>query len=208
MALVYVRPTVLLPTYTPLARRFVESYQQNPPGEHSHELHVVLNGPKADIARREFESLPVTFHTHNNFAKDLGAFFLCSVAVSCDLLVCLGSHIHFPKPGWLDRLLDVYLHGGPGLYGCWGFAYPSLHIRTTAFWCPPALLSSYPHPLDDDHRYEFEHGPKTSLLRWAVDSGFPARVVTQTRVLSYPNFEPVPRADSLMLDQHTDKHCA
>jgi hypothetical protein len=205
VALCYVCPTILLDTYVPLAIRFARSYMDFPPGAFPHDLHVVTNGPPpSPRLKGVFRPLPVTFHEHNNFAKDLGAYQLVAHTVDCDLLLCLGSHIHFPRGGWLDRLMDVYLQLGPGLYGCWGFDAPAPHIRTTCFFCPPALIRTYPH-LTDDGRYEFEHGREKSILKWAITNGLPAVMVTWRRVGIYPDFFHVPSGENLLLDQHCDR---
>jgi len=123
-----------------------------------------------------------------------------------ELAVFLGSHIYFPNPGWLKRIHDIYIELGPGYYGCWGFHEPVPHLRTTAFWLPPELLLSYPCPVDDSHRYRFEHGRGESMFHWARERGFDATMVTRTRVLKYPDFDHVPSEDCIMFDQHTDRH--
>lgn len=206
VAIAYVLPNLLLDTYVPSARRFVRSYTDYPPGSYPHDIHIIINGPDpTQPLKKLFEPIPVQFIQHNNWAKDIGAFMLAAQLIACDLLVCLGSHIHFHRGGWLDRMMDVYLENGPGLYGCWGYDAPAPHIRTTAFWLPPDLLYSYPHPMADDKRYSFEHGRKESILRWALDCGFPVGMVGWTRALFYPNFDHQPAEECLMLDQHTDR---
>lgn len=205
VALCYVCPTVLLDQYVPLAIRFVQSYMDNPPGKFPHDIHIVFNGPEPSPKLRGiFNPLPVTFHQHNNFAKDLGAYMLAAATIPCDLMLCLGSHTHFPKGGWLDRLMEVYLKLGPGLYGFWGFNCPADHIRTTAFACPPELLVSYPY-LTNETRYDFEHSKDKSILRWALDSGLSAAIVSWKRVGVFPDFFHVPSGENLMLDQHCDR---
>jgi hypothetical protein len=147
----------------------------------------------------------VKFLEHNNYAKDIGAFILAAASLDCDLMVCLGSPVHFHKVGWLDRIADIYLQLGPGLYGPWGFHSPAPHIRTTAFWLPPALLLSYPHPVDNEHRYDFEHGAQRSLLQWTLRNELPVAMVTNTKVGVYPEFFHVPLYDCLLRDQHVDR---
>lgn len=203
VALVYVFPNLKRGTYEPMARRFCESYQEFPPGETGHSLHVAVNGgPLDDRQCKLFNPLPVEFHQHDNSGRDIGAYVKLSKSIPCDLMVCLGSPIHFWRAGWLDRMLDVYLSVGPGLYGPWGFRQPFLHLRTTAFWLPPELLSSYPHPVDDQHRYEFERGQQLSITAWTQQNGLPVSVVGWRSVLACPDFEPLPDRELLMLDQH------
>jgi hypothetical protein len=209
IAVVYCFPNVNLPKYVPLAKRFVESYLDYPPGLTDHDLHVVVNyGPAAKSHRKIFEPLQVTWHSHNNYGKDIGAYVATALETECDLMVCFGAPIHFRRAGWLDRITEVYLQEGPGLYGPWGFMQPAPHIRTTVFWLAPELLTTYPHPLDTDHRYGFEYGPKTSILRWTFDNGFPVIQVSWSKYAHYQKdggFYHVPAEDCLVFDQHTDK---
>lgn len=206
VAVVYVFPNLKLPVYEPLARRFARSYLDHPPGEHDHELHVMANlAPLNERQQKVFNPLPARHHTHNNYGKDVGAFMLAAATIPCDLMLCFGAHIHFHRAGWLDRIIDVYLKIGPGLYGCWGFMAPAPHIRTTAFWLPPQLLASYPNPVDNPNRYHFEHGNKTSILQWARTNDFPIAMVGWDMVGLYPKFKCLTHAESLMWDQHLDR---
>lgn len=202
VALVYVLPNVLLHVYVPLAQRFAQSYIQNPPGTFDHELHVVVNGHPASASLKGiFNPLPVNWHEHNNFAKDLGAYMLAAAQIDCDVIVCLGSHTNFRRAAWLDRMMQVYLKLGPGLYGCWGFHAPAPHIRTTAFWLPPDLLRAYPH-LTNETRYAFEHSHDKSILKWTLNFGLPVVQVGWNRVGVYPDFYHSPAEENLLFDQH------
>lgn len=203
----YVFPNLNPGLYEPMARRFVRSYQEHPPGETPHDIVVVSNGSLIGPRQRTvFDPLPVQFTDHNNYGKDIGAFMSVAIGNQSDLLVCFGSHIYFHRAGWLDRMVDAYLDIGPGLYGCWGFFEPSPHIRTTAFWLPPELLSAYPWPIDNSHRYNFEHGPKQSILQWTLHNGLPVTMVGWNRSYIYPEFTHLSEADSLMWDQHIDRN--
>lgn len=204
--LCYVFPNLNPVLYEPMARRFVRSYQEFPPGETEHDLVVVSNGsPITRPQRRIFEPLPAQFRDHNNYGKDIGAFMSVAIESPADLLVCFGSHINFHRAGWLDRMLNAYLDLGPGLYGCWGFHEPAPHIRTTSFWLPPELLSAYPWPVDNPHRYNFEHGPTQSILRWTQQNGLPVVMVGWSRSYIFPEFTHLSEAESLMWDQHIDR---
>lgn len=206
IVIAYVFPSLLWTKYQPLADRFVLSYHKNPPGFAQHEVHVVVNGPPPEVRTRAmFANMDPIFHTHDNTGKDLGAFKLVADTVPCDLLICLGAHIHFPKPGWLDHLVESYLDHGPGYYGCWGFHEPSPHIRTTAFWAPPQFLSSYPVELNNSNRYRFEHGRNASMFWWARGQGFPVGQVSWRETRLFPHFDHVPENECLMFDQHTDR---
>jgi hypothetical protein len=202
----YVFPNLNLPLYEPYARRFVQSYLDHPPGQFDHQLHVIVNGaPANDRQKKMFSVLPFTFHNHNNHGKDIGAFMLAAHTVPCDLLVCLGAPVHFRRAGWLDRIVQVYLENGPGLYGCWGFHQPVPHIRTTAFWLPPQFLTEYPHPVDTPHRYNFEHGREDSILQWTRKNDYPVIMATWTRAFPDSQFTHAANGDCLLLDQHTDE---
>ena len=201
----YVFPNLKPNTYQPMARRFVETYLAHPPGEFSHEILVLVNGPSLTRQQKElFMPLPVEFLNHDNSGRDLGAYLRAAKTIECDLLICLGAPLHFWKGGWLDRIVDVYVAHGPGLYGCWGFKQPYVHLRTTAFWLPPELLASYPHRIDDYHRYEFERSRQRSLAAWTIENGLPVSVVGWQSVNYHPEFDSLPPQEFLMLDQHCD----
>lgn len=203
----YIFPNLKLSVYEPMAKRFVRSYMQFPPGETYHQLTVLVNGVHLTSRQEKlFDPLPVTFHEHNNYGKDIGGFFSVAAASTADMLVCLGTPVHCCRAGWLDRMVNAYISHGPGLYGVWGFDQPQPHIRTTVFWLPPALLAGYPYPLDNNHRYQFEHGSRTSLLQWTLKCGFPVYQVTWRETRDHKNFVHVPAEDCLVLDQHTQRN--
>ena len=181
IAVVYVYPQVSLRTYFPLAGRFATTWKQFPPGAEPHTLYVIGNGSEVPAAYREpFTGIPCVWGSHDNSGWDVGLFQWAAEHIPCDLLVCLGAPVHFYRTGWLDRIVDVYLNSGPGLYGCWGVPYrASDHIRTTAFWVTPELMYAYPFMAGSlrESRYAFEHGPN-SITRWAEQQGFPPLMVT------------------------------
>ena len=193
-------------TYVPAARRFVQSYLNNPPGATPHEIYVFING---DIVRQSdmplFKPLPVKFKSHDNFGKDIGAFQRAAREIPCDLMVFCGAHVHFRKPGWLDLMVNAFERNGPGIYGAYGFHAPHLHLRTTCFWMPPDLLNMYPILVGNDHRYEFEHGPTHGISKWVIDSGFNAWMVTWTGTFPPNNWRHVENQEAAILDQHSDR---
>jgi hypothetical protein len=206
VAVCYVHPNLKPLVHVPAARRFVASYLEHPPGECDHDLWVLVNGrPLEEGQQRIFEPLAVQYFSHDNSGKDIGAFQQAAAQFeACDLMVCLGSFVNFHWTGWLDRLARVFLEHGPALYGCWGFPQPRVHIRTTAFWLPPALLASYPRTVVNGSRYEFEHG-KTGILPWVSSLGLPAWQVTRREVLPREEWRPLKCGECLLLDQHTEK---
>lgn len=203
----YVHPTANAATYAPLARRFVNSYMNHPPGQCDHELHVAINGGVSigEWCRKLFSPLDPHFIHHNNYGKDIGAYQTAADLIECDLMVCLGAPVHFHKQGWLDRILQAYLENGPAVYSPWGFHQPLPHLRTTAFWLPPELMNSYPRRVGDQERYEFEHGAQ-SITLWSQKQGFEPLQVTWRGVFPMSAWHPVTRDESLFIDQHMEKN--
>jgi hypothetical protein len=193
-------------TYVPLAKRFVQTYMEHPPGNSDHELYVIINGGVTigDWCKHLFSPLAPRFIQHNNYGKDIGAYQAAADLIDCDLLVCLGAPVHFHRPGWLDRIMLAYLENGPAVYSPWGFHSPRPHLRTTAFWLPPELLNSYPHRVSDQERYQFEHGPE-SIALWSQKQGFEPLQVTWRGVYPMDAWHPVTRSESLFIDQHMER---
>lgn len=191
--------------YGPAARLFADTYMAHPPGETDHDLIVVLNGGNGvgPYQRKCFDPLPVTFVEHNNWGRDIGAFQMAADTIPCDLLLCLGSHVHFHRAGWLDRIARAFEDNGPALYGAWAFHHPRPHVRTTALWLPPELLRSYPHQIGDKDRYGFEHGTD-SITLWTQRMGFEPLMVSWNEVLPMPQWRHLSRDESLFLDQFMD----
>jgi hypothetical protein len=191
--------------YGPAARLFADTYMAQPPGQVDHEVVVVLNGGNGigPYQRKSFDPLPVTFIEHNNWGRDIGAFQMAADTIPCDLLVCFGSHVHFHKAGWLDRMVRAFEDNGPTVYGAWGFHQPAPHLRTTAFWLPPDLLRSYPVQVSDRYRYGFEHG-SNSLTLWSQKMGFEPLMVTWGEVLAMKEWHHAGCDTALFGDQHTN----
>lgn len=212
VAVVYILPHINLFRYRIYARRFSASYLQFPAGA-EHKLFVVVNGAKPDRIHEEpFPGVPVEeYLSHTNIGKDIGAYqmFAEKRGSEFDLMICLGTPVHFRRELWLARILEGYSRFGPGLYGAFAFHIPMPHVRTTAFWIPPPLFNAYPYQISNENRYVFEHGDK-SITQWVGSIGLPVVQVTWTRFLTQPNWlnhfaEHVPNSDALLLDQHTDR---
>lgn len=183
----------------------MNSYTQHPPGGTNHELHVIINGDeprKQD--ERTFSPLDPVFHQHDNFGKDIGAFQFAARTIPADLMIFLGSPVHFRRAGWLDVMVNAYERNGPGIYGSYAFHQPALHIRTTNFWMPPDLLNGYPHVVGNEHRYMFEHGGKDSITEWTIGVGFNAWMVTWRGIFPPKQWTHVHNEEALLLDQHSD----
>lgn len=206
VSIVYICPGVHTAVYEPLAQRFARSYLEHPPGETEHSLNVVVNGNVPGPRHRQlFDPLPATFLSHSNMGKDLGGYVMAAEKIPCDLLICMGSHVHFRRAGWLDRIVNVYLDNGPGIYGPWAFHQPAPHIRTTAFFITPTLLNAYPYTIIDSNRYQVEHGKGNSLTAWVGSMGFPTLQVTWDGVYAEKDWHHVPNEQCLFLEQFCDK---
>jgi hypothetical protein len=205
VAVCYVFPSLTPRIFVPAARRFISSYQRHPPGESPHELWVLINGDPTGVAQmRLFDPLPFQFLHHDNSGKDIGAYQHAASTLACDLMVCLGSFVHFHWTGWLDRIIRSVEDNGPNLYGAWGFHQPRPHIRTTAFWLPRELLNTYPLWITNGSRYEFEHGHK-SITQFVCDLKLQAMMVSRTEVLPLPHWRHLHQHECILLDQHTDR---
>lgn len=205
IAVIYVYPNLLHRVFNPLAKRFTQTYCDHPSAT-DHELYVAVNGGGEPTAsqRALFHPLVPKFFLHDNSARDIGAYLVAAQTIDCDLLVCLGAPLRINRDGWLDRINQAYQDNGPGLYGFWAFSTPSPHIRTTAFFCPPQLLNSYPHPVTTADRYGFEHGQQ-SITRWCMKQGLPVLQITWSGVYAEPDWHMPEKDDSLVLDQHRER---
>lgn len=205
VSLVYVHPRIHQRIYIPAAKRFVQSYMNFPSGGVPHDINVVVNGDfpnKSD--ERTFSPLPVKFMHHDNFGKDIGAFQMAAKNLTSDLIVCIGSNVHFRMGGWLDIMVNAIEKNGPGIYGAYCFHQPAVHVRTTCFWMPRELLNMYPHQISNESRYDFEHGPN-SIAKWCIDVGFNAWMTTTTEVLPPDKWRHAENHEALILDQHSDR---
>lgn len=206
VAVVYCYPTVQQTRYYGMARRFVETWLAHPPGEHPVEAYVVCNGRGALKTETDlFAPLNPHHLQHSNIGWDIGAYQMAAERVPCDLLICFGTMVHFHRAGWIDRIVEEYMLNGPGLYGYAAYLAPNWHVRTTAFWLPPALLSSYPYVIGSarNSRYEFEHG-NYSITRHVLRAGFPCVMVTWDGSFDFSDWEShAPDAHTALIhDQH------
>jgi len=206
IAVVYVFASVQPHIYEPCARRFAAQYVRYPPGQTDHELYVIVNGGDKLTKRQEalFDPLVPVFIYHNNYGRDIGAYQMAARTISCDLLVCLGGPTRPRMAGWLDLMVRAVEENGPGLFGCWGFHAPAVHIRTTVFWITPHLFNAYPIQVGNDQRYHFEHSHE-SITLWTMKKGFPVLQVTARGVFPVTNWHHVEQSDSLFADQHCDR---
>ena len=208
IAIVYIYPALDARRYQSMARRFVQNYMKFPPGASPHEITIMVNAGDSGhlkIYDRTFRPLTCKFVMHTNFGKDIGAFQSAAESLKeFDLMVCLGAPTRPRSAGWLDYIARIYESNGPGLYGAWGFHQPRPHIRTTAFWLPPKLFTSYPHRVSNEIRYEFEHGTG-SIRAHAASLGMDSFMVTLRGCFPISDWHHAANEDCLFLDQHTDR---
>ena len=196
----YVYPLDGQQGFAPKAHEFVQSYLRFPPGA-EHDTVVVCNGASAsDSSKHLFDPLPsVSFLDHDNSGWDIGGFQAAARRSSADLMVFFGAHTYFRRAGWLARMQSVADELGDTLYGATGNqgdlrfnVHP--HVRTTAFWCSPALFNRYPHrigqPGTGGQRYESEHG-RTCLTNWVKSLG------RQPWIVGFDSILPVEQCDSM-----------
>lgn len=205
IVLCYIFPQINLNVYEPAAKRFCNTYMDFAPGQTDHDIVVVLNGGvgPGPYHHKIFNPLPVNFIEHSNYGKDIGAFQMAAEKLSCDLLVCFGSHIYFHRPGWLDRMVRAFEDNGPTVFGAWGFHQPKPHLRTTGFWLPPDLLKAYPYQISDQTRYTFEHGTD-SITLWTQRLGFEPLLVTWSGEYQMKDWHFPSRDQTLFRDQWSD----
>jgi len=183
IAMVYIYPLDGQGEHGVKAARFIDSYRRNPPGM-AHDTVVVCNGGKASSeTQQRFSFLPnVQLIEGNNRGKDIGGFLEAAKTVKADLMLFFGGAAYFRKPEWMVPVMRSYFRKGDTLYGACGHPgegdHIHPHIRTTGFWLRPELLTQYcPEGIDNDRRYEFEHGA-SCLTNWIKNRGITPWVVT------------------------------
>jgi hypothetical protein len=178
ITLVYIYPMGGAGVFRQNAEAWLESYRRNPSGM-EHDTLIVCNGvPPTEEARSLFSISNATFLHHDNTGWDIGGFQAAARQSSASLMVFCGSSSYFRGPGWLARIYESFTQFGDTLYGAMGVnaSRPGLwpHVRTTGFWCSPALFNSYPHLISQTgaggQRYDFEHG-QNSITNWVKSRG-------------------------------------
>lgn len=196
MTIVYIYPLDGKEGAIEHAGRFVETYQQHPPGI-EHNTLIVCNGSHVSHeAEILFSSLPgLNFLVHDNSGYDIGGFQKAAREFTSDLMLFFGASSYFRIPDWGIRVVDSFNRHGDNLYGATANCgnYPAggvhPHIRTTGFWMRPALLNEYPvmvtHP---GQRYPFEHGPEC-LTTFVMRRGSRGIVVTRAGEFERANWD-------------------
>lgn len=202
------------PAHIGLAHRFIETYQNHPPG-YPHTLAVICNDRYPDdIIRNLFKSIPCIFLPGDNVGWDIGAYQAVAQTTSSDLMVCFGSSSYFKRGGWLERMVSIYSSYGDHLYGVTGCLAPTPHIRTTGFWCSPKLLADYPYDVKTyQDRYQFEHG-YLSFTAFAISQKREAFVIYWNHMKPLLICDGVPngyhngdQSEVMAFDRCTELHC-
>jgi len=76
----YIYPNIGSKHYDACARRFSIQYSKYDPGQHDHQIYVIVNGGGrlSSAQQKLFEPLPVNFIHHTNQGKDIGAYQMIS----------------------------------------------------------------------------------------------------------------------------------
>jgi len=182
--LVYICPVESLNTiYFDNARRFVSSYHNFPP-EMEHEAIIVSNGGEpSEQTRSLFSSISnAKIIENDNVGWDIGAFQKFAGLVDCDLMLCLGSSIHFHRKGWLKRLVEAWREKGHGIYGTSCTYEISPHIRPSFIMFDPKILLAYPFKIrsrKDCFGFEGSRWKrKMNFTAWSEKQGFSNWMVT------------------------------
>lgn len=206
VAVAYVYPALAPQKYTPLARCFVQSWLEHPPGRTPFELHVYVNGREVGPLHQSiFAPVGGQLHSRDNSGWDVGSFQNAADTLDCDLLVCMGAPVHFHREGWLDRMVEAFLQFGIGLFGTACYYTPDYHVRTTCFWCPPEVLQAYPYTVGSTQqsRYAFEH-QSNSFTRFARNAALPCVMATWRGFFDFSQWPGnVPDRNTILVrDQH------
>jgi hypothetical protein len=184
------------------AMRFLESYNNKPPGT-DHDSIVVLNGVKqsSELACLFSSLRNCRFIEHDNSGYDIGSFQHAARAFESEMMVFFGASTFFVSSGWLIRMVNAYNRHGRAQYGAMGNrGNPAVnvwpHIRTTAFWMPTELMNSYPNRITKpSERHPFEHG-KDCFTSWVEKMGLKNWVITRKNDLLWKDWDSEPNGYS------------
>lgn len=164
------------------AYRFITSYCQFP-ANIEHTL-VVLCDPGYESEARDFFALvpKLRVMATGSQGKDLQRYEEYCNQSNADVAMFLGGSSYCRRDGWGLKAVAAFMNlGGNNLYGACGHAGAGPvrpHIRTTGFWCSPAMYRRYPiKPRDQGQRYQCEHGTGC-LSDWFAANGHRVLVVS------------------------------
>jgi GT2 family glycosyltransferase len=180
------------------AHRFVDSALSFPPGQPVNWVVVLnhTNGSKlSDSMRATFDQLgAVRYIDHDNSGWDIGGYQAAARTSKADFILFLSGTAYCRRKNWILPMVEAFkIYGDKAIYGACGnmgnsqcSVYP--HIRTTGFWCAPAVFNRYPIIITrPEQRYPFEHGPEC-LTMWAWTQGLATLVVDAEGIKNYPHW--------------------
>ena len=161
--------------------RFVASFHEHPPGVDADFVVCCNGGPLSTEKYLIFSSLnPTFFNRPNDPGFDISAYQDAALGPcsNYDAVLWLGESNYFHRKGWLKRLIEEWDRYGPGMYGPYASNTVRGHMNTSAFFCSPGLVRSYPiRAHNRQSRMDFEHG-ENALWRMASNAGMPTMMVT------------------------------
>lgn len=182
--------------HLPYAFRFLQTYLSSPPNI-EHATAILTDHGYEEQALDLFRVLPnVRAVATPDFAKDLSRYQAYALSSKAECLMFLGGSSYCRRPGWGLRAYTAFTsNGNQHLYGACGNTGNGPvrpHIRTTAFWCSPALFNRYPTRVTSHiQRYGMEHG-EGCLTDWVRGQGLRAIVVTFSGAYDYPGWHDDP----------------
>lgn len=162
--------------------RFLTSYCQFPPNIEHHTV-ILTDAGNEQNARDFFAILPkLRVLATGSQGKDLQRYEEYCEQSNADCAMFLGGSTYCRRGGWGMRAIGAFMNLGSGnLYGSCGHtgAGPVRpHLRSTGFWCSPAMYRQYPiKPRDQGQRYQVEHG-NGCLSDWFANMGRRVLVIT------------------------------
>lgn len=202
LGVVYIYPEGGAGHHRERALKFIDSYHQHPPMM-DHVTAIVCNGaPANEETRFMFSSLPnPVFIEHDDSGWDIGGFQRAARDLAhLMMIVFCGGNSYFRRAGWMIHAWEAFRKNGDTLYGSTGNTgdmnvgvFP--HVRTTGFWCSPALMNNYPHRITErgshGQRYEFEHG-RTGFTTWVMRQNKLCYIVAWDGVYSLDGANSIP----------------
>lgn len=164
------------------AFRFLSTYLAYPPNI-QHDTIILTDEGYEEEAKDLFRMLPgVRAVATPDHGKDLSRYQAWCQRSNADCVLFLGGSTYCRRAGWGLRMIGAFMnHGQQHLYGAMpntGNGPVSPHLRSTGFWCSPALFNRYPIKATSHIvRYEIEHG-RTCFTGWVLAQGLNAFEVT------------------------------
>ena len=222
-ALLYLYPLDDPATFDPCAQRWANTYRSFPPG-YAHNLNICFcNGVITDRHRNVFHGIQYREHLFMGKGWDIGTYQHMAGILDDEFVVFMNARVHFRKPGWLKRLMEVRLKLGDGLYAMSTsneMTYPvsdvvrtkpNPHVRTACFGYNPKRFRRYPYLIDSrDKGFYFESG-MWNFMRWNEDMGYMVKMVLWDGVYDKKDwrkpeniFRRGNQSNLLVCDRHTE----